>query len=775
MENQVTVVVAADGRILHKEQNGVFRRSNGQNKLVALLDFSSEYVVKVNFLRPDGVKPKSQYMAYTDKRDYDGKSYSAYEYVMKEFQLDATGQLVVSLNMQNGSTVATSGDFIIDVEASESSYDDVAPTDPNQFDETVQSLMQTDAKLLDRTANVPNLVASIQKVAPNAITYTDNSGVESAPIVIEGGETAPIPVNAASTIQIPQGAWQPAEDGQTVTGYKYIVTAGLHGQMRDGATANDLWVSFDEADSAAFRGAYEDYTVDTAGNITISVTQPIAMTVRVWNGKGLVDEAARADIAAETARAEAAEAQLQKNIDAETARAESVENGLQQQIDHIEDSGYDRTAREMIAAETERAETAETQLQQNIDAEKMRAEAAAEQLQERLQEQIDDLETSKVDVSGGTMNDKLVVKGNNFPHVQVLNTVEGLSGYFEQSGGSLDIIARDAEGENLSYISLEDGIVRSHAALYENDQRVYSPNNPPPAGEVSSVNGQTGAVTITPENIGAATSAAVQSAQNTADSALTKANDALPLSGGTMTGAINVPYDNNLISHENRFNFVTGVDFTRHDDLVINYNGVGVPFDKYVFYNGAGELAQVRAREFYEYGQRVYSPNNPLGFSLHDNRQEWGNQIGAFITGFSDTTGGSIAFRRDNPVNGQMSMIIDGTVYVNEGNDEVYSPNNRPYSTKELYSERSISTGFKTLKDSVKNYDIILIQVRPDSGHAGAATAISANKSATYYNGNYLGVGTDSYVVLFFEDYDRIKIVDVRYIMQLDIVGIKIG
>ena len=127
-------------------------------------------------------------------------------------------------------------------------------------------------------------------MAPNAITYTDNSGVESAPIVIEGGETAPLPLGAASVVKIPSTAWQPAESGQTVTGYKYIVTAGLHGQMRDGATANDLWVSFDEANSAAFRGAYEDYTVDTAGNITISVTQPIAMTVRVWNGKGLKGE-----------------------------------------------------------------------------------------------------------------------------------------------------------------------------------------------------------------------------------------------------------------------------------------------------------------------------------------------------------------------------------------------------------------------------------------------------------------------------------------------------
>lgn len=771
MENQVTVVVAADGRIIHKEQNGVFRRSNGQNKLVALLDFPSNYVVKVNFLRPDGVKPKSQYMAYTDKRDYDGKSYSAYEYVMKEFQLDATGQLVVSLNMQNGSTVATSGDFIIDVEASESSYDDVAPTDPNQFDETVQSLMQTDAKLLDRTANVPNLVASIQKVAPNAITYTDNSGVESAPIVIEGGETAPMPLGAASVVKIPSTAWQPAESGQTVTGYKYIVTAGLHGQMRDGATANDLWVSFDEADSAAFRGAYEDYTIDTAGNITISVTQPVAMTVRVWNGKGLVDEVARADIAAET------------------ARAQSAESDLQAQIDHIEDSGYDRTAREMIAAETERAEAAETQ----------------------LQEQIDDLETSKVDVSGGTMNDKLVVKGNNFPHVQVLNMVEGLSGYFEQSGGSLDIIARDAEGENLSYISLEDGIVRSHAALYENDQRVYSPNNPPPAGEVSSVNGQTGAVEITPENIGAVKVGGIYTGDlnsliengtykiddvngNSANMPPAKACGQLIVShNGDTTAQIYITYDTKemwirggraygtdwtewfQVANKNAVLPLSGGTLT--GDLTISGEGNGIKYksgnrDGYAlrFYQGAQE----------GYGDLVQLGDGGItivgaGEAADTIRSRLSSYDSEYLYLAADDNINLIAGADNyNPTTSTPTVQITSSGLYEKG-QRVYSPNNRPYSTKELYSERSISTGFKTLKDSVKNYDIILIQVRPDSGHAGAATAISANKSATYYNGNYLGVGTDSYVVLFFEDYDRIKIVDVRYIMQLDIVGIKIG
>lgn len=481
----MVIFLNMDGTAEKIEPQHVYQGSNNVTDVTVIAPYAATTAMEIGFILPNGLYWKNEqgkrYMPMFSVEQDTIEGVNAWTYSLTSSMTELVGELQIAINAKTANGNMTS--YLCRTFVEESVLPDITNPPP---DTDVYTMLQLYVARLDgRTANVPNLVASIQKVAPNAITYTDNSGVESAPIVIEGGETAPMPLGAASVVKIPSTAWQPSESGQTVTGYKYIVTAGLHGQMRDGATANDLWVSFDEADSAAFRGAYEDYTVDTAGNITISVTQPIAMTVRVWNGKGLVDEVARADIAAET------------------ARAQSAESDLQAQIDHIEDSGYDRTAREMIAAETERAEAAEAQLQQNIDAEKMRAEAAAEQLQERLQEQIGDLETSKVDVSGGTMNDKLVVKGNNFPHVQVLNTVEGLSGYFEQSGGSLDIIARDAEGENLSYISLEDGIVRSHAALYENDQRVYSPNNPPPTGEVSSVNGQTGAVEITPENIGA--------------------------------------------------------------------------------------------------------------------------------------------------------------------------------------------------------------------------------------------------------------------------------
>ena len=54
--------------------------------------------------------------------------------------------------------------------------------------------------------------------------------------------------------------------------------------------------------------------------------------------------------------------------------------------------------------------------------------------------------------------------------------------------------------------------------------------------------------------------------------------------------------------------------------------------------------------------------------SLYDGYQPgWGNQTGIAIASWNDCTGGSISFRRDNPTGGQLSMVIDGTVYVDEG------------------------------------------------------------------------------------------------------------
>ena len=59
------------------------------------------------------------------------------------------------------------------------------------------------------------------------------------------------------------------------------------------------------------------------------------------------------------------------------------------------------------------------------------------------------------------------------------------------------------------------------------------------------------------------------------------------------------------------------------------------------------------------------------GFSGATGGQGWGNQTGTFIHGQNDSTGGSMAFRRDNPNGGQLSMIIDGRYYQNEGQYQV--------------------------------------------------------------------------------------------------------
>lgn len=50
----------------------------------------------------------------------------------------------------------------------------------------------------------------------------------------------------------------------------------------------------------------------------------------------------------------------------------------------------------------------------------------------------------------------------------------------------------------------------------------------------------------------------------------------------------------------------------------------------------------------------------------------WGNQVGTAVSTYqTGGTVGSMGFRKDNPSPGKLSMVIDGTVYVNEGNHKV--------------------------------------------------------------------------------------------------------
>lgn len=425
----------ADGTITHVAITPVYQGSNLDGSIYFVAPLARRNTVNVAFKLPSGKFTDMYDMTAVDvveglSEELNDKwtiwqwAYGNAE--VTEFAGTVTAQFIVSLPNGNVLTTASTSFEVLP---------GIKPKPPENPSDSVYDYIASYLSIIDdRTKNVPTLVASIQKVASNAFIYTNNSGESSAPIVLTGGEEAPMPVTPASTITIPKESdgWQPIyeSDETTTIGYKYIVDAALHGQMRDGATANDLWVSFSAQDSTVFDGKYADYTVDAEGNITVTVSELVDLTLRVWNGKGLVDNEARAEIQAEAKRAEAAEAEitdtLNASIEAETQRAETAESSLQKQIDEIVEVGRDDQARADIAketerakaaeaeitdtlnanitAETERAETAESGLQQNIEAEQTRAVVAEESIRTDLanveNELSDKIAVNASDISG---------------------------------------------------------------------------------------------------------------------------------------------------------------------------------------------------------------------------------------------------------------------------------------------------------------------------------------------------------------------------------------
>lgn len=59
--------------------------------------------------------------------------------------------------------------------------------------------------------------------------------------------------------------------------------------------------------------------------------------------------------------------------------------------------------------------------------------------------------------------------------------------------------------------------------------------------------------------------------------------------------------------------------------------------------------------------------NMLTGFKNRSDTMTWGNQTGSVITYLSSSGGGGWGFRDNNPASGQMSMTIDGTIYIKEG------------------------------------------------------------------------------------------------------------
>ena len=69
----------------------------------------------------------------------------------------------------------------------------------------------------------------------------------------------------------------------------------------------------------------------------------------------------------------------------------------------------------------------------------------------------------------------------------------------------------------------------------------------------------------------------------------------------------------------------------------------------------------------------TYIAKLPYGFSSFTSEPTWGNVIGSSIASWNDASDGSIDFRKDNPLEGKMSIKVNGRVYVNGGFNPVLS------------------------------------------------------------------------------------------------------
>lgn len=153
------------------------------------------------------------------------------------------------------------------------------------------------------------------------------------------------------------------------------------------------------------------------------------------------------------------------------------------------------------------------------------------------------------------------------------------------------------------------------------------------------------------------------------NAAYDKANDALPKTGGTLTGSLDIY--GNASQNPLRTRGIVGSDGQGKDgDLYLQYGTDGkIYFGK----DGSGCIDS----DGKAYNGISMSSRYPLGFSSYTPSDiAWGVQTGTPLVAWNTLNGGSIGFRDNCPANGQVSMVIDGRVYQDEGRYPVLDSNN---------------------------------------------------------------------------------------------------
>lgn len=153
------------------------------------------------------------------------------------------------------------------------------------------------------------------------------------------------------------------------------------------------------------------------------------------------------------------------------------------------------------------------------------------------------------------------------------------------------------------------------------------------------------------------------------NAAYDKANDALPKTGGILTGSLDIY--GNASQNPLRTRGIVGSDGQGSDgDLYLQYGSAG---NIYLGKNGSGCIDN----DGKSYNGTAMSSRYPVGFNSYTPADiTWGVQTGTPLVAWNTSNGGSIGFRDNCPADGQVSMVIDGRVYQDEGRYPVLDSNN---------------------------------------------------------------------------------------------------
>lgn len=172
--NAIKVFFARDGSVVYKEQSAVFQRSDLDNWIYAYLPLSQtqvlETLVRLNFERPDGVKPRTRHMSLTSGNPIvrDGVSYYEYSYPLTDYQLLRSGTLLCALSVKQSDSVLMSGTFGIEVGVSLENVPDSEVVDENELESIILVNNRQDvdiANLQEQSEHNEQLVRQAQNAA----------------------------------------------------------------------------------------------------------------------------------------------------------------------------------------------------------------------------------------------------------------------------------------------------------------------------------------------------------------------------------------------------------------------------------------------------------------------------------------------------------------------------------------------------------------------------------------------------------------------------------